>query len=132
MRVFADTSFYIALLSASDRYHEAALRWASAYEGIILTTEYVLIEVANYYCSRNRRDAFWTLWVSLRMDSESLVISSSPDLFANGVSLYRQRSDKDWSLTDCISFVVMKQYELADALTCDHHFEQAGFKVLLS
>lgn len=131
MRVFADTSFYIALLSANDRHHEAAARWARAHEGITLTTEYVLIEVANYYCGRNRRDAFGELWISLKGDTESVVVSSSPDWFANGVLLYRQRADKDWSLTDCISFVVMRQYGLADALTCDHHFEQAGFTVLL-
>jgi uncharacterized protein len=41
------------------------------------------------------------------------------------------RRDKEWSLTDCISFVVMKERGLTEALTADHHFEQAGFKALL-
>jgi predicted nucleic acid-binding protein len=53
-------------------------------------------------------------------------------LFAAGVELYGTRPDKEWSLTDCISFVVMKREGLTDALTGDRHFEQAGFKVLLS
>jgi hypothetical protein len=57
---------------------------------------------------------------------------SSNELFAAGVELYATRPDKEWSLTDCISFVVMEREGLTDALTGDRHFEQAGFKVLLS
>ena len=47
------------------------------------------------------------------------------------MDLYDSRNDKQWSLTDCISFVVMQDYEITDALTGDHHFEQAGFRALL-
>jgi hypothetical protein len=57
---------------------------------------------------------------------------SSNELFAAGVELYATRPDKEWSLTDCISFVVMEREGLTDALTGDRHFEQSGFKVLLS
>jgi hypothetical protein len=53
-------------------------------------------------------------------------------LFERGLSLYLRRMDKDWSLTDCVSFVVMEEMALTDALTGDRHFEQAGFHVLLS
>jgi predicted nucleic acid-binding protein len=52
-------------------------------------------------------------------------------LFETGVSLYASRTDKEWSLTDCISFTVMSQYGIRDALTGDRHFEQAGFRALL-
>jgi len=52
-------------------------------------------------------------------------------LFERGVGLFRQRPDKEWSLTDCISFVVMRDASLTEALTGDHHFEQAGFSALL-
>ena len=45
--------------------------------------------------------------------------------------MLEQRQDKRWSFTDCISFAVMKQMKIADALTGDHHFEQAGFRALL-
>ena len=58
-------------------------------------------------------------------------MASSPELFASGSDLYAQRLDKDWSLTDCISFVVMRERGIAEALTADHHFEQAGFTILL-
>lgn len=47
-----------------------------------------------------------------------------------GFDLYETRSDKDWSLTDCVSFAVMTEHKLSDALTADHHFEQAGFRAV--
>ncbi len=69
---------------------------------------------------------------ALRSDPTVTIIPSSTELFAAGVELYATRPDKEWSLTDCISFVVMEREGLTDALTGDRHFEQAGFKVLLS
>lgn len=56
---------------------------------------------------------------------------ASTQLLAEGIDLFRRRSDKEWALTDCISFVVMNDEKLAEALTADHHFEQAGFTILL-
>ena len=66
-----------------------------------------------------------------RSDPNVHIIPASHDLFQQGCELYFKRPDKNWSLTDCTSFVVMKEYGLTDALTTDHHFEQAGFTVLL-
>ncbi|MEX0702442.1 MAG: hypothetical protein WD069_10140 [Planctomycetales bacterium] len=60
-----------------------------------------------------------------------MLIEPDAALFDAGISLYESRADKHWSLTDCISFVVMQQHGLVDALTGDHHFEQAGFNALL-
>ena len=131
-RVFADTSFYIALIHAKDAHHGPALQWSAEYDGITFTTEYVLIETANYFCQSDRKPAFTTLMDMLAADEDSFTIPSSPDLFNAGVALYRKRPDKNWSLTDCISFVVMQEHDIADALTCDRHFGQAGFGVLLS
>jgi predicted nucleic acid-binding protein len=59
------------------------------------------------------------------------VIPASADLFEAGLRLHADRSDKAWSLTDCFSFVVMEQRGIRQALTFDHHFEQAGFEALL-
>jgi len=67
----------------------------------------------------------------LQETTEVRIIPPSADLFERGVELYRQRSDKDWSLTDCISFVVMADEKITEALTGDRHFEQAGFYALL-
>ena len=58
-------------------------------------------------------------------------VPTSPDLFEAGLQLHAQRPDKEWSLTDCISFIVMQQRGISRALTPDHHFEQAGYEALL-
>ena len=63
--------------------------------------------------------------------SKFRVLSSSPQLYAAGLNLYRRRRDKLWQLTDCISFAVMKEQHVREALTGDQHFEQAGFTALL-
>lgn len=52
-------------------------------------------------------------------------------MYETGLDLYMSRTDKGWSLTDCISFVVMEQWKIADALTADHHFQQAGYRALM-
>jgi len=52
-------------------------------------------------------------------------------LVQRALRLYDERPDKEWSLTDCLSFLVMERQRIRDALTTDHHFEQAGFRVLL-
>ncbi len=62
---------------------------------------------------------------------QRIIVPASRELFQRGVELFTQRPDKDWSLTDCTSYVVMKEQDIEDALTTDHHFEQAGFTVLL-
>ncbi len=79
--------------------------------------------------ARNRA-AFIKLFNVLR--SHDLVeVVSGDDWLERGVDLYARRPDKAWSLTDCISFVVMADRKLTEALTGDHHFEQAGFLALL-
>ena len=67
----------------------------------------------------------------LRVESGVTIIPATQELFESGFALFSQRMDKDWSLTDCISFVAMRQRGITDVLTGDRHFEQAGFKVLL-
>ena len=64
-------------------------------------------------------------------DPDCALIPAAESLWNAGLALYSERPDKQWSLTDCISFVVMKEQGLTEALTADHHFEQAGFAALL-
>jgi predicted nucleic acid-binding protein len=68
---------------------------------------------------------------SIASDPAIEVIPVTEDLYVRAFDLYRQRLDKDWGLTDCISFVVMADQQLLDALTTDEHFRQAGFRPLL-
>ena len=74
---------------------------------------------------------FLGLLEMLEKDTEVTLVPASADLWRGGIALFAARPDKDWSLTDCISFVVMQERSITDALTADHHFEQAGFMALL-
>ena len=68
---------------------------------------------------------------SLEKDPAITIAAIDPELLRRGLRRYDERPDKTWSLTDCVSFVVMEDHGLTDALTGDHHFEQAGFRALL-
>jgi uncharacterized protein len=91
----------------------------------------VLTELADGLCAVRSRTVFVALEAKLRNDARVTIIPPDNRLYDAGLELYKQRSDKDWSLTDCISFVVMRQRGIVEALTGDHHFEQAGFVALL-
>lgn len=129
--IFADTSYFIALVISGDEHHEAAAAWARSSQQPLCTTEYVLIETGNFLSPIGWRRRFVDLYERLEADSDSLVISASHSLLRRGVDLYASRSDHAWSLVDCISFVVMRDEGLTDALTFDKHFEQAGFASIL-
>jgi predicted nucleic acid-binding protein len=129
--VFADTSFYLALLGASDVHHAEAARLSRDLRRRVVVTEFVLLELANALSDSRTRQVFVGLLSQVRSDPNVLIVPVSAELFDAGRDLYGQRPDKNWSLTDCTSFVVMSQQGLHDALTADRHFEQAGFNVLL-
>jgi uncharacterized protein len=130
-RAFADTSFYVALVNPRDALHARANEQADRLRGTVLTTEYVLIEVGNWLARSDDRQVFLDLMTQIRADRRNRVIAGSSTLFELGLDLYAHRPDKDWSLTDCTSFIVMREHGLIDALSADHHFEQAGFTILL-
>jgi uncharacterized protein len=130
--LFADASYFVAMLSSSDAAHTEAEQWSHADGLRAVTTEFVLIEVANIFRDAIRRRSFRELLDELgSVESQFEVIPASTELFRAGADLYLQRPDKEWSLTDCISFVVMEERGLTEALTTDHHFKQAGFRALL-
>lgn len=129
--VFADTAFYVALANERDPYHAKALELARTRRGRVVTTEYVLIEVGNLLSRTGDRPSFLSPLEQIESDAEITVVPGTHDWFGRGVDLYKRRPDKQWSMTDCISFVVMKEMGLTEALTADRHFEQAEFTVLL-
>lgn len=128
---FADTAFYVALLSSRDALHHRAVQFLVAYSGRIVTSEFILLEVANFNARPADRQRFVDLVTQIRNDPQTQLISATSDLFARGLYLFAKRPEKYWSLTDCTSFIVMNEQKLTDALTADEHFEQAGFRVLL-
>jgi predicted nucleic acid-binding protein len=96
-----------------------------------VTTVWVLTELADALSDPAWRHEFIDLLGFLRSHPRITIVPADQTLFEAGVGLYASRADKEWSLTDCISFTVMNEYGIRDALTGDHHFEQAGFRVLL-
>jgi uncharacterized protein len=129
--VFADTSYFIALLSPADTRHVKAVEWSESWSGHQVVTEYVLVELGSALSRGRDRLLFAPFVRHLLADSDTLCIPASRSLFQRGLVLFDARSDKNWSLTDCISFAVMKQRRIIEALTTDQHFEQAGFTALL-
>lgn len=128
--IFADTFFFLALLNERDNAHEKALNFETTTRPLV-TTAWVLTEVGDALASPANRPVFLKLLETLNSSPDARIIGPTQELFDCGVELFRLRPDKDWSLTDCISFEAMRAEKIADALTGDHHFEQAGFRVLL-
>ncbi len=128
---FADTYFFIALLFENDQAHTEAKARAADLVGRLYTSTWVLTEVADALATPGRRERFLPFLKFLRSNSSVTIVPAEQGLFERGVAFYGQRPDKAWSLTDCISFVIMQDHGLRDALTGDHHFEQAGFNVLM-
>jgi predicted nucleic acid-binding protein len=129
--VFADTSFYIALLNHRDIDHEKAVRFRTGYRGKYITTDFVIVELGNWLSTIRERPIFLQLTDSLYRDPTTAILPATAESISRGLELFRNRPDHEWSLTDCISFVAMGDLKITDALTADHHFEQAGFLALL-
>jgi predicted nucleic acid-binding protein len=129
--LFVDTVYWLALVNRNDHLHGAAVEWSAKIEEPLITTDAVLTEVADALCRAERRRWAVDAIHAIRADRSITSVPGSARLFADGFKLYAERRDKDWSLTDCISFVVMKDRKIAEALTADVHFVQAGFRALL-
>lgn len=129
--VFADTFFYQALLDERDPSHGIALA-QSKIRRPILTTEFILLELGNACARAEDHEDFLALLAGIRASPRTRIVALDSHLLQRGLDLYAGRPDKDWSLTDCISFVIMQDEGLTEALTGDSHYEQAGFKALLA
>ncbi|HJP95822.1 MAG TPA: PIN domain-containing protein [Candidatus Saccharimonadales bacterium] len=97
----------------------------------LLTTRAIILEIGNALSRQRYRKASVELLESLKQDPKVEIVSLTEDIYERGFELYQSRPDKEWGITDCISFVVMQERGLTDALTTDEHFEQAGFRALL-
>lgn len=132
--VFLDTAYAIALASPSDRFHGRAVALAEDMEASatrIIRTRAVLLEIGNALSKQRYRRAAVALLDSLESDPTIDIVPMSETLYARATKLFRERLDKEWGLTDCVSIVVMHDRGLSDALTTDEHFFQAGFRPLL-
>ena len=131
-RFFMDTAYVLALLNQNDRFHEQAkailpkIRIADE----VCITETVVIEIGNSLARSNRSLAV-SFIESLYSTCNVNVLPVDSALLRSAIDFYQKRDDKEWGLTDCISFIVMEEQGLRNALTSDEHFQQAGFRALL-
>ena len=133
-KFFLDSAYAIALSAVTDQYHNKAEILARQIETDaiqMITTRAVILEIGNALASIRYRAAAIELLDSLEEDPNVKIIALSEELYNRAMKLFRQRPDKEWGLTDCVSFVVMQDYEITEALTADEHFKQAGFRALL-
>lgn len=130
--VFADASYFFAVISPADQWHRAAIEIGSLNNRPMLTTAWILTEVADGLSRTRNRHVASQLYLDYISSPYDKLLEPNTELFEAGLKLYHDRPDKDWSLTDCISFVAMREHGVSDALTGDRHFGQAGFRALLA
>jgi uncharacterized protein len=97
----------------------------------MITSDWVLMEVADALAESECRGRIRDFILHLREVSACEIVPASRELLDRALDIYHQHADKEWTLTDCTSFVIMRDRKLTDALTGDKHFEQAGFAALL-
>jgi uncharacterized protein len=130
--VFADTGYWVALLNPKDQLHSRAMQISKEHGQIrILTTEMILDELLAALSSPLTRNAVVSGVDSIYANPNVEVVPQTSIQFREAYALYKSRLDKEWSLTDCASFVLMKARSVEEAFAHDHHFDQAGFKALL-
>jgi predicted nucleic acid-binding protein len=133
-RLFLDTGYVIARFNRRDQHHGTAKRLAETVSAAreLWTTDAVLLEVAAAFSHPDHRAIAIRIWHEFHGgNSRCHSCEVAGSRLHQAVELFAQRSDKAWSLTDCLSFVVMDEAQLSAALTADHHFIQAGFGALL-
>lgn len=132
-QIFADTFYWVALTNTRDDWHQKVLKVTATLNLVqIITTDEVLTEVLNFLCTYGRpmRRRTTQFIKDIMSDSNIHVIQQTRESFLQGLVLYEQRLDKEYSLTDCISMQTMKQMGITEILTHDKHFTQEGFVIL--
>jgi predicted nucleic acid-binding protein len=125
--IFADSFFFLALMNKRDAAHFKAVELIDTLTGPFVTTQWILVEVADAFSQPRDRGLFAKLLEFMDADNRIQVVAVSDIAFKLGVAKFLGRSDKSWSLIDCISFDVMENQGITEALAGDHHFSQAGY-----
>ena len=134
-RLFVDTGYFLALALPRDAWNGAARKWAKRSKqrkyGLV-TTQAVLMEVGAALARTPLRQLARTILQTAQRDPALEVLECDAALYEKALALFMAHPDKNWSMTDCASFVVMRERGLTHALSADRHFEQAGFVALLN
>ncbi len=130
MKAFLDTYTLVALIDIRDQGHRKVKEYWDSMDRQMVIAEYILIELADSLPEPEFRKQVIEMIQRIKSNLLFEYIPGTPELFDLGLQLYSNRPDKAWSLTDCISFVVMTERNIIEALTADHHYRQAGFNPL--
>jgi predicted nucleic acid-binding protein len=129
--MLVDTGFLIAIIDPGDELRGRAQAWLEYLERPLILTEYVWLETLNFFSATPFRSQSRELIDQLISSPDCEFVEVRDALRQEALKLHFARADKNWSLTDCVSFVVMQTRGIVRALAYDHHFEQAGFEALL-
>ena len=128
---FVDTGFWLALVNRDDEFHERARTLNAQLRGSFVTTEAILLEIGDALARLRWRTLGRALLREIRVGDRYEIVPLTSALLIRAMELYEARADKEWGLTDCVSFLVMRDRGITEALAADHHFAQAGFRALL-
>ena len=129
--VFADAYYFVARLNRRDQHHERVLNFSRDFRAHLLTSDWVLMEVADALAKSESRSRVRDFTPHLRQSPACEIVPATRELLDRALEFYHHHADKEWTLTDCVSFVIMRDRNMTNALTGDNHFEQAGFVALL-
>ena len=132
--IFVDTFAWVAVINKSDNYHKICLKTLELFlrEKVkFITTNYVIIETINALSKVEFRKAVIEFINKLETSPSVEIIKITDEIYNNAWILYQKRTDKDWGITDCTSFEVMRMLNMKKACTFDRHFEQASYSLVL-
>jgi len=132
--LFLDTAYVIARTNTRDQWHEQAMRWEGRLRRErrrLVTTEFILLGIGDGLAGVRLRHSAVSIIGLLRTDPDVEIAPASSALLTAAFAVFRARNDQGWGLTDCSSFVVMRELGLTAALTSDDHFRRAGFRAPL-
>jgi predicted nucleic acid-binding protein len=132
--VFVDTSAFIALGNRRDAFYRQAQeirRRLVESQRTFVTTHLIIVELCSAFSPVKFRSTAVVMVDSIMQSDKWESIEVNRKLMERGFERFKQMTDKEWSLVDCISMIVAEDYGVLDVFTNDHHFEQAGFQILL-
>jgi predicted nucleic acid-binding protein len=132
--VLVDTWALISLANTRDAWHERVVEVSALLDKVgrpLVTTEWIMSEFLAFMARPPARDPAVRMVDSIRASTVTEVVQASHEAWERGFQMYRARPDKAWSLVDCISVLVCEELRIEEVFTRDHHFEQAGLRILV-
>ena len=132
--VFVDSFAWIAVINKSDNYHRISLKTLEEFLNKhvnLIATNYAIVETINALSKVEFRKAVVEFINKLERSPSVEIVKITDEIYNNAWALYQQRMDKNWGITDCTSFEVMRMFNIRKAFTNDKHFEQAGYSVVV-